>query len=117
LYGEKKHGFEMLHPKHHTRWPFVGIAQPQSAQYAFNFSKADTVVYLSQDYNRITRAQSEDRVQAKGAGRSTTQLFDVVVTGPRGQKTIVHDIIRSVREKEDAEKRTAQDWVRALTEE
>jgi hypothetical protein len=117
LYGEVKHGHEYLHPKHSYKEGLVLIAQPQSAQYGFNFSKADTVVYLSQDYNRITRAQSEDRVQAKGAERSTTQLFDVVVTGPRGQRTIVHDIINSVREKEDAEKRTAQDWVKALTEE
>lgn len=117
MYGEVKQGFECLHPKHIYTGPFVGVAQPQSAQYGYNFSKADTVVYLSQDYNRITRAQSEDRVQAVGAARQSTSLLDVVVTGPRGQKTVVHDIIRSVREKEDAEKRTAKDWVKALTEE
>lgn len=118
LYGkEKDGGHEYLHPRHEYKDGFVLVAQPQSAQYGLNFSKADTVVYLSQDYNRITRAQSEDRVQAKGSERATTQLFDVVVTGPRGQKTIVHDIIRSVREKEDAELRTAKDWIKALTEE
>lgn len=116
LYGEQKQGFEKLHPKHAYQGGFVGIAQPQSAQYGYNFSKADTVVYLSQDYNRITRAQSEDRVQATGA-RKSTSLLDVLVTGPRGQKTIVHDIIQSVREKEDAERRTAKDWIKALREE
>ncbi len=117
LHGEVKHGHECLHPKHPYTGPIVLVAQPQSAQYGFNFSKADTVVYLSQDYNRITRAQSEDRVQAIGSARKSTSLLDVIVTGPRGQKTIVHDIINSVREKEDAEKRTAKDWVKALTEE
>lgn len=116
LYGERKEGYQEFHTKHDYNGPMVMVAQPQSAQYGYNFSKADTVVYLSQDYNRITRAQSEDRVQASGA-RESTSLLDVVVTGPRGQKTIVHDIIQSVREKEDAEKRTAQEWKRILTEE
>lgn len=116
LYGARKEGYQNFHPKHDFTGPMVLVAQPQSAQYGFNFSKADTVVYLSQDYNRITRAQSEDRVQAIGA-RKSTSLLDVIVTGPRGQKTIVHDIIMSVREKEEAERRTAKDWVKALREE
>jgi hypothetical protein len=117
MYGARKTNHELFHPKHEYNGPMVMIAQAQSAQYGYNFSKADTVVYLSQDYNRITRAQSEDRVQAIGSARQSTSLLDVIVTGPRGQKTIVHDIIQSVREKEDAEKRTAKDWVKALTEE
>lgn len=105
-----------LHPRSNHEGPFILVCQPQTAQYGNNFSKARTTVFLSQDYNRITRAQSAERVQADGAGATTAEL-DVVVTGPRGQKTIVHDIIASVREKEDAEKRTAQEWKRILQEE
>lgn len=117
LYGEQKWGLESLHPLHTAYLgPFVLLAQAQSAKYGLNLSKADTAIYLSQDYDRVTRAQSEDRIQATGT-RKTSQLIDVVVTGPKGQKTITHDIIAIVRGKEDAEKRTAQAWKRILTEE
>jgi SNF2 family DNA or RNA helicase len=116
LYGSKKENQQMLHPINKHAGPFVLIAQPQAAQYGLNFSKADTAIYLSQDYNRVTRAQSEDRIQATGT-RKTSHLIDVLVTGPQGQRTVTHDIIRSVREKEDAEKRTARDWKRILLEE
>jgi hypothetical protein len=113
--GEDSYNNE-LHPRHKHKGPYVLVCQPQTAQYGNNFSRARTSIFLSQDYNRITRAQAAERVQADGVGATTAEL-DVVVTGPRGQKTIVHDIIASVREKEDAEKRTAQDWKRILTAE
>lgn len=105
-----------LHPRNAYTGQYVLICQPQSAQYGNNFSRARTSIFLSQDYNRITRSQASERVQADGAGASTLEL-DVVVTGPRGQKTIVQDIIATVREKEDAEKRTAREWIKILTEE
>lgn len=105
-----------LHPRDNYKGPYILVCQPQTAQYGNNFSKARTSIFLSQDYNRITRAQAAERVQADGAGDTTLEL-DVVVTGPRGQKTIVHDIINSVREREDAEKRTAREWIRILQEE
>jgi len=116
LYGEKKLGHNLLHPASSYTGPLVLVAQPQAAKYGLNLSKADTAVYLSQDYDRVTRSQSEDRIQATGV-RKTSLLADVIVTGPRGQKTVVHDIVASVRAKEEAEKRTAQDWKRVLLEE
>jgi hypothetical protein len=105
-----------LHPRSSYQGPYILVCQPQTAQYGNNFSRARTSIFLSQDYNRVTRAQAGDRVQADGAGATTLEL-DVLVTGPRGQKTIVHDIVASVRSKEEAEKRTAQAWKRILQEE
>lgn len=116
LYGANKSGAGMLHPLVPDTEGFVLIAQPQAAKYGLNLSKADTAVYLSQDYDRVTRSQSEDRIQAPGV-RKSSLLADVIVTGPRGQKTIVHDIVASVRAKEDAERRTAQAWKKVLLEE
>ena len=105
-----------LHPRSKYQGPYILVCQPQTAQYGNNFSRARTSIFLSQDYNRVTRAQAGDRVQADGAGATTLEL-DVLVTGPRGQKTIVHDIVASVRGKEEAEKRTAQAWKKVLMEE
>jgi hypothetical protein len=115
LYGENKEGAQWLHPKSELKTGYVLIAQPQAAQYGLNLSKADTAVYLSQDYNRVTRAQSEDRIQAPD-GRASSLLVDVLVTGPKGQRTITHDIVASVRGKEEAERRTAQSWKKVLLE-
>lgn len=105
-----------LHPRSNHSGQYILVCQPQTAQYGNNFSRARTSIFLSQDYNRITRSQAGDRVQADGAGATTLEL-DVIVTGPKGQKTVVHDIIRCVRELEDAEKRTAADWKKVLTTE
>lgn len=105
-----------LHPRSDYQGPYVLVCQPQTAQYGNNFSRARTSIFLSQDYNRVTRAQAGDRVQADGAGATTLEL-DMLVTGPRGQKTIVHDIVASVRGKEEAEKRTASHWKKVLQDE
>lgn len=115
-YGDGVDYHNELHPLSKYEGPYILVCQPQAAQYGNNFSKARTSLFLSQDYNRVTRAQAAERVQAHGAGETTSEI-DVVVTGPRGQKTVVHDIIHSVREREDAEKRTAAEWKRVLLEE
>lgn len=116
-YSKKDSYDGQLHPRSEYNDGYVLVCQPQSAQYGNNFSKAATSLFLSQDYNRITRAQAGDRVQADGTGRFTTHELDVIVTGPRGQKTVVHDIIAVVQGREDAEKRTAEGWKRILLEE
>lgn len=112
-YGNANSYGSELHPQSKYEGPYILVCQPQTAQYGNNFSKARTSIFLSQDYNRVTRAQAAERVQAHGAGETTSEI-DVVVTGPKGQKTVVHDIINVVREREDAEKRTAADWKRVL---
>lgn len=118
VYGETKCQ-NFLHPKFdNLDQGGVMIVQAQAAKYAKNYSRADVSVYISQDYDRVTRSQSEDRIQApKSETKKTCLLADVIVTGPQGQKTIVHDIVASVRTKEDAEKRTAKAWKKVLLEE
>lgn len=111
-YGSRKDE-NFLHPEHPGSIAGVMICQPQAAQYGVSYAKADTEVFLSQDYNRVSRAQSEERVQGVGIRRSTS-VVDVFVTGPNGERTIVHDILRSMREKEEVARRTVEAWRRAL---
>jgi len=89
------------------------ICQPQAAQYGVSFAKAGAEVFLSQDYNRVSRAQAEERVQGIGI-RKSTYVVDCLVSGPDGQRTVTHDILRSLREKEDVARRTVEGWRRAL---
>lgn len=111
-YGAKKDA-NFLHPDHLGDIAGVMICQPQAAQFGVSFAKADTEVFLSQDYNRVSRAQSEERVQGVGIRRSTS-VVDVLVTGPQGERTIVHDILRSLRDKEEIARRTVSAWRKAI---
>lgn len=106
---------DYLHPRSEFKGSFALVAQPQAAQYGRNYSKADTEIWLSSDYNRVTREQASARIEA--AGSSAKLSVDVLVTGPRGQKTVVHDIIQSLREKTDLAQRTTDQWKKILKEE
>ena len=112
-YGGERYQVESLNRRSSLTGPFIMVAQPQAARYGKDWSLADTAVYLSQDYSRTTRSQSEQRVQAENV-RKTTMLIDVLVTGPDGQRTVTHDIVRSVRRKEEVARRTAREWKKLL---
>ena len=116
VYGAKKTYNNQLHPDNPYDGPVVTVAQPQALRYGVNMSKACTEFYLSQDYNRITRAQSIERLQAPN-GRATTLVVDTLVTGPSGQKTVTWDIKTSLDGKEEVARRTAGEWKRVLLEE
>lgn len=115
-YGAKKTYANQLHPGDTYDGPLVVVAQPQALRYGVNMSKATSEVFLSQDYNRITRSQAIERLQAPN-GRATTLVLDVLVTGPNGQKTVTWDIKQSLDGKEEVARRTAGEWKRVLTEE
>lgn len=114
-WGDKK-TVNFLHPDGNFDGAGIMVAQPAAAQFGITFAKADTVVYASHDYNLVQRAQSEERVQAPGL-RQTTLMVDVLVTGPDGQRTVTHDIVRSLANKEDIAKRTVDRWRKVLSDE
>lgn len=112
--GHKSENF--LHPSHPYDGPGIMVCQPQAAKYANNYSKARAAVYLSQGYEHVIREQSKERVRMQD-GRKETLLLDVLVTGPNGEKTVVHDIITALRTAEDLGQRTVRDWILKLKEE
>jgi hypothetical protein len=116
IYGGKEENTEWLHPSSTLDESVILVGQPQAGQYGRNFSRATSVTYLSQDYNLVTRSQSEERVQAPKI-RATTLLTDVLVYGPDGQKTITHDIVKVLRTGEDLARRTTDGWRKALSDE
>lgn len=113
IYGDQKDE-NFLHPDHPFDEAGVIIAQPQALQFGVSLAKADTQVFLSQDYNRITRSQSEQRVQLIGA-RQCTYNLEVLVTGPNGERTVTHDIQDVLAGKEDLATRTLAGWKKALS--
>lgn len=72
---------------------FVG--QPQSGGIGLTLTNAGTVIYYSNDFNRETRSQSEDRAHRIGT-RNNVVYIDLVATG-----TIDESIARSLQRKGD----------------
>ncbi len=83
----------------------VLVVQPQAGGFGLNLTGAHTVVYLSNDYNLLTRLQSEDRVHRPGQ-RNVVTYLDIIATGPKGQRTVDHTIHKALREKMDLAKLT-----------
>jgi hypothetical protein len=116
-YGGCDENTALLHPDYSLYdGPVILVGQPSAGRFGVNYSKADTAIYLSQDYDRVTRKQSEDRIQAPNT-RKTSLIVDVLVTGPDGQKTVTHDIAKVLETKEEISQRTVSRWKEVLREE
>ena len=118
VYGQTKTYKDELHPDNQYEGGLVLVAQPQALRYGVNLSKATVEVFCSQDYNRITRSQAEERLQApvSSCGRSTTLVIECLIEGPKGERTIVHDISNNLKNKHEVAHRTAKEWKRILEE-
>ena len=96
-----------------ARKPVVVVGSPQAGGMGLNMAAAHTVVYYSNDHSLKTRLQSEDRTHRPGQIHAVS-YFDIVATGPNGQKTMDHTVLRSLREKEDLANWTTEAWIESL---
>jgi hypothetical protein len=103
----------LLSPGSAPAGPVVVVGTPASGSMGLNLAAASAVVYVSNDHSLKTRLQSEDRVHRPGQTRAVS-YFDVMATGPRGQRTIDHAVIKALREKQDLATWTCSAWVSAL---
>lgn len=76
---------------------------------SLNFAAASTAVYLSNGPALIERTQSIGRIERPGA-TEPMQIIDVLACGPKGQKTIDHLILKSLRAKDDMARWTVERW-------
>ena len=81
-----------------------------------NFTSCHTTISMSSDFSLWKKLQADARVDRPGQVHAVSN-FDIVATGPDGQKTIDHHIVKARRSKEDVANWTTAAWVRALTEE
>lgn len=95
--------------------PAIGLGQPHAGGFGLNLTTFPYVVYLSRDHSLLARLQSEDRVHRPGQIHNV-EYFDVMATGPSGQKTVDHAIVRALRKKEEISKWTTEQWRAALSE-
>jgi len=91
------------------------LGQPAAGGLGVNLTAADTVFYFSNDYNLATRLQSEDRCHRIGQ-RNPVTYMDLIATGPDGQRTLDHIVLKALRKKQDLAVWTASRWKEKLTE-
>lgn len=118
--GQKRHErdatLRLLDPRTSPDAPVIVIGTTATGSMGLNLTAAHTVAYLSNDFNLKTRLQSEDRTHRPGQ-RNIVTYTDFVATGPNGQKTIDHIVLKALRDKNDIARWTTSAWVKALTEE
>ena len=110
---ERDRSLQLLDPRSMPSGPVVIIGTPATGSMGLNLTGAHTVIYLSNDFSLKTRLQSEDRVHRPGQ-ISNVSYFDVIVTGPNGQKTIDHLVVKSLKAKEELANFTTSAWLDAL---
>jgi SNF2 family DNA or RNA helicase len=113
---ERGEALKLLDPRTTPSGPVLVSGTPSSGALGLNLTAANHVVYCSNDYSLRTRLQSEDRVHRPGQTRPVVYL-DIIATGPQGQKTIDHTIIKALREKQNLANWTTSAWIKSLTEE
>jgi len=92
------------------------VGNPGAGGASLNFSAANIMVFMSNDPALIKRTQAIGRIERPGATQPML-IVDVVATGPKGQKTIDHHLVKSLRAKDDMAKWTVAQWRAILKEE
>jgi SNF2 family DNA or RNA helicase len=113
---DREYALFLLNPRSAPRGPVVVAGTPGTGSMGLNLTASHTVIYLSNDYSLKNRLQSEDRVHRPGQ-RNVVSYYDIIATGPKGQKTIDHVILKALRKKESLANFTTEAWVSALSDE
>lgn len=114
--AERDQVLRLMDPRTAPKGPALLVGTTATGKMSFNFTACHHVLYASNDYSLMVRQQSEARVDRPGQ-LHPVWYGDVIATGPQGQKTVDHAIVKALRAKDDIAKWTTSRWVTALKEE
>jgi len=114
--AQRREALRLLDPETAPEGPTVVAGITSVGSMGITLAAAHTVVHLSNGTSLKHRLQADDRVH-RPPQRNVVSYFDVVATGPQGQRTIDFAIVRALRNKQTLADWTAQAWVSALLEE
>ena len=112
---ERDHSLRLLHPKSAPSEAAVVVGTTATGSMGINLVSAHHVIYVSNSHSLNTRVQSEDRTHRPGQIHAVS-YYDVIASGPEGQKTIDHTILKSLRGRRSLADWTASAWIDALTQ-
>ncbi len=93
--------------------PGACVGNQKAGGASLNFAAANIAVYLSNGPALIERTQSIGRIERPGATQPML-IVDILATGPKGQKTIDHAILKALRSKDDMARWTVEQWRKIL---
>ena len=111
--AERQRALRLLHPETAPTGAAVVIGTPQTGAMGITLAASHTVVYLNNSHSLNIRMQSEDRTHRPGQTHAVS-YFEVVATGPKGQRTIDHIVLKALRAKRDLADWTAAAWLDEL---
>lgn len=106
--AERQEAKAFLAPNSDARSGAV-VGNQKAGGASLNFAAANIAVYMSNGPALIERTQSIGRIERPGATQPML-IVDVVTTGPKGQKTIDHALLKALRSKDDMARWTVQQW-------
>ncbi len=113
---EREHALRLLNPQTTPKESvFVG-GTFGTGSLGHNMTASHVMVNASSDYSPWKMEQAAARINRPGQVH-VTSFFDIIATGPAGQKTIDHVIVKARRDKENINAWVASDWIKALNEE
>lgn len=110
---DRQRSLALLHPQHSPAGPVAVVGIARTGATGLNLAAANNVVYLSQEHSLFVRSQSEERVHRPGQTRPVSYT-NVLATGPKGQRTVDHAIVKALRRKEDTASWTCGEWASEL---
>lgn len=98
-----------------TRTPGRGVlvGQPQAGGLGLTLTAAHDSIYYSSTWSWFDRDQTEGRTARHGQ-QADCRFYDLLATGPEGQQTVDHKILKAVREGGDVAAWTVEDWRGAM---
>lgn len=99
-----------------TSGPIAGVGTVRTGALGLDLQAADRELFSSNDHSHIARTQAEDRIHRPGQDRPC-HYFDLVATGPDGQRTVDHAIVRTLRKKKSIAEWGVAEWLAAIREE
>jgi hypothetical protein len=113
---ERSESISLLDPRHAPAGPAIVVGTVQTGAMGLNLAAAHDVIYMSNDWSARIRSQSEERVHRPGQ-TFPVSYFEILATGPQGQKTVDHQIMKALKRKGEDARLTMAEWSDMLKEE
>lgn len=113
---ERQRALALLHPDTSPTGPVCLVGIEGTGSFGLNMTASHTCITMSSGYSPGRVTQTLDRVYGPGQ-TNPIAYYNIVATGPKGQKTIDHTILEARLHGQDVADWTAAAWVKALREE
>jgi SNF2 family DNA or RNA helicase len=112
---ERRAAIRVLAPGNFLDGPVAVLGNAQAGGAALNFSGTNLAIYMSYDFRLRVLNQSKGRIARPGQKKPFRYGY-VRATGPNGQKTIDHKILKALFERQNIADWTTAQWRAILTD-